>query len=213
MIGDNIFETAQNAQNTALNTYGNMAQSSYLDYMNPYIDDVIGRTRNDMEESRKMAMNTLGQEANAAGAFGGSRFGIQNALLSSEYDKNFGDIAATARAQGFDKAQQFAQNAQSTGASGLTGLGSQMFGQGLTGMREQQKMSEMAQREEQQLLDAAKAETLAKLGYPEEALKIYAGIFSTLPSDTVVEGEKPGLFDILTSIGSLPAGYSFFPGT
>ena len=210
MIGDNIFETAQNAQNTALDTYGNMAQSSYLDYMNPYIDEVIGRTRNDMEESRKMAMNSLGQEANAAGAFGGSRFGIQNALLSSEYDKNFGDIAATARAQGFDKANQFAQNAQTTGASGLTGLGAQMFGQGLTGMREQQNLSEKSQREEQQLLDAARAETLAKLGYPEEALAIYAGLFNTLPSDKVVEGEKPGLFDILTSIGSLPAGYSLF---
>tara|TARA_B100001939_G_scaffold347229_1_gene368180 strand:+ start:2812 stop:3447 length:636 start_codon:yes stop_codon:yes gene_type:complete len=210
MIGDNIFDTAMNAQNTAVNTYGNMAQSSYLDYMNPYIDDVIDRTRNDMEQSRQMAMNSLGQEANAAGAFGGSRQGIQNALLSSEYDKNFGDIAAKARQQGFDRANQFAQNAQSTGASGLTGLGSQMFGQGLTGMREQQRLSDSARRDEQQLLDAARAETLSKLGYPEEALAIYAGLFNTLPSDTVVEGEKPGLFDILTSIGSLPAGYSLF---
>ena len=35
MIGDNIFDTAMNAQNTAVNTYGNMVQSPYLDYMNP----------------------------------------------------------------------------------------------------------------------------------------------------------------------------------
>lgn len=210
MIGDNIFGTAMNAQNTAVNTYGNMAQSSYLDYMNPYIDDVIDRTRTDMEQSRQMAMNSLGQEANAAGAFGGSRQGIQNALLSSEYDKNFGDIAAKARMQGFDRANQFAQNAQSTGASGLTGLGSQMFGQGLTGMREQQRLSDSVRRDEQQLLDAARAETLSKLGYPEEALQIYSNLFGGLPRENIVEGEKPGLFDILTSIGSLPAGYSLF---
>ena len=208
MIGDNIFDTAMNAQNTALNTYGNMAQSSYLDYMNPYIDDVIDRTRTDMEQSRQMAMNSLGQEANAAGAFGGSRQGVQNALLASEYDKNFGDIAANARMQGFDRANQFAQNNQTTGASGLTGLGSQMFGQGLTGMREQQRLSDAARQEEQQLLTAARAETLAKLGYPEEALSIYAGLFSGLPTVNKVEGEKPGLFDILAGIGSLPAGFS-----
>ena len=46
MIGDNIFQQSQNAQQTAANTYNQMATqgldpNAYQQVMNPYIDDVI----------------------------------------------------------------------------------------------------------------------------------------------------------------------------
>ena len=46
MIGDNIFQQSQNAQQTAANTYNQMATqgldpNAYQQFMNPYIDDVI----------------------------------------------------------------------------------------------------------------------------------------------------------------------------
>ena len=92
------------------------------------------------------------------------------------------------------------------GAQNLQSLGNQMFGQGRYGIAQQQRASDMAMRQQQQLLDAARAQTLANLGFPRENLSYYSSIFGGQPRMDVIQQERPGLFDILTGIGSMNFG-------
>lgn len=218
MIGDNIFQQSQNAQQTAANTYNQMATqgldpNAYQQYMNPYIDDVINRAQADNERARQMAINTQNAQAEGLNAYGGSRSALVDSLTNAEYDRNSQNMAAQQRLAGFNAAQNLANRnigIQQQGAAGLTGLGNQMFGQGQVGLQQQQRAAELAQRQQQMLLDAARNQTLANLGYPRENLSYYSSIFGGLPQFAQNTPERMGLFDILTAVGSLPS-FGFDP--
>ena len=53
-------------------------------YMDPYTQNVIDLGQQDIERQRQMASNTLGAQAEAAGAFGGSRQAVQEGVLAGE---------------------------------------------------------------------------------------------------------------------------------
>ena len=204
MIGDNIFQQSQDAQQTA--TQG-LDPNAYQQFMNPYIDDVINRTQADNERARQMAINTQNAQAEGLNAYGGSRSALMDAMTNAEYDRNSQNMAAQQRLAGFNTAQNLANRnigIQQQGASGLTGLGQQMFGQGQVGLQQQQQAAELAQRQQQMMLDAARNQTLANLGYPRENLNYYNSIFGGLPQFSTTTPERVGLFDILTAVGSLP---------
>lgn len=190
MIGDNVFQTTQNLQNQAANLYsgitGGGAQSAY--------QDVINRGLADIEEQRQMARNRLDASA-PAGVFGGSRQAVAQRLTDRDYDKMAADFAAQQRLAEF--------NQRMTAAGRQTQLGQQMFGQGRIGLQEQQSAAQAQQAEQQQLLNAARAQVLQELGYPTQALATAAGLFGQMPSfnQTQQIAETPGLFDTLAGIG------------
>jgi len=97
-----------------------------------------------------------------------------------------------------------AANIQQSAAGGLTGLGGQMFGQGMRGLEQQQRAAALAQQQQQQMLNAARQQTLANLGYPGQALQTGTGILGQLPSSSMSTDGRPGLFGILSGLGSLP---------
>jgi len=97
-----------------------------------------------------------------------------------------------------------AANIQQSAAGGLTGLGGQMFGQGMQGLQQQQAAAAQAQQQQQQMLNAARQQTLANLGYPGQALQTGTGILGQLPSSTMTTAGKPGLFDILSGVSMIP---------
>lgn len=99
-----------------------------------------------------------------------------------------------------------AANIQQGAAGGLTGLGGQMFGQGMQGLQQQQAAAARAQQQQQAMLDAARQQTLANLGYPQQALQTGTGILGQLPSSSMTTAGQPGLFGILSGLGSLPFG-------
>jgi len=81
-------------------------------YMNPYEQNVIDRTAADMR--RQSQIDALGdrQAMTAAGAFGGSRDALLRAERANNLNRGIGDMAATARAQGFDTAMTNARTGQ-----------------------------------------------------------------------------------------------------
>jgi len=95
--------TAQNVQ------AGQLAGTNLGAYTNPYESQVVGQTLSDLERSRQIQANELARQAQAAGAFGGSR----SAILESEANRSYADQAARTAAQlrqsGFANAQQMAQ--------------------------------------------------------------------------------------------------------
>ena len=211
-INPNVFQQTTNAQQVAGNVYDQMATqginpNAYQQYMNPYVDDVINRTQQDIERQRQMAVNQNSANAMGQNAYGGSRSALVDSLTNAEYDRNSQNMAAQQRLAGFNAAQNMAQrdmNTRQAGASGLTGLSNQMFGQGQYGLQQQQQAAELAQRQQQMMLDAARQQTLSNLGYPRENLSYYNSIFGGLPQFGVNVPETPGLFDFLTAAGSLP---------
>jgi hypothetical protein len=91
---------------------------------------------------------------------------------------------------------------QQSGASGLRGLGSTMFGQGMRALDQQQAAAARAQAAQQAMLDAGRQQTMINLGYPGQALQTGSGLLSSFPKQTVTESGNPGLFDFLTAIGT-----------
>ena len=160
-----------------------------------------------------MAINQNSANAMGQNAYGGSRSALVDSLTNAEYDRNSQNMAAQQRLAGFNAAQNLANRnigIQQQGAAGLTGLSNQMFGQGQVGLQQQQRAAELAQRQQQMLLDAARNQTLANLGYPRENLSYYSSIFGGLPQFAQNTPERMGLFDILTAVGSLPS-FGFDP--
>ena len=78
-------------------------------YMDPYTQNVIDLGQQDIERQRQMASNTLGAQAEAAGAFGGSRQAVQEGVLAGEALRQAGALSAQQRQQAFTQALQSGQ--------------------------------------------------------------------------------------------------------
>ncbi len=73
-------------------------------YMNPYEQQVIDTSMADLERQRQMQASQMGAQASAAGAFGGSRHGVAQALTNEGFANQGGMLAAQLRQQGFNTA-------------------------------------------------------------------------------------------------------------
>ena len=93
--------------------------ANVADYMNPYLDQVEKYSLQNLQAGTQQGLNKIGDQAAAAGAFGGSRQGVQEGALMGDAAKRAGELSANIRAQGYDRAlQQITgdQNRQMQGA-------------------------------------------------------------------------------------------------
>jgi len=130
-------------------------QASIQEFMNPYEQQVIQGTLGDIEQSRQMAAMQNAQQATAARAFGGSRYGVQQSLTDQAALSQAAKTAAQMRQQGYGTAAQMAQAARQMGLQGAQTV------LGLGGARQQFA---------QQQLDAARNLDLQKLQIAQGAL-------------------------------------------
>jgi len=86
-----------------------VASTDLSAYMNPYTQEVIDRSLSDLERARQGNINNLGFAATQAGAFGGSRHGVAEALTNEGFANQAGNMAAGLRQQGFNTALGQAQ--------------------------------------------------------------------------------------------------------
>jgi hypothetical protein len=148
-----------------------------------------------------MQQNTLGAQATAAGAFGGSRHGVAEGTMMGDYGRAFGDIAAQQRQQGFNTALQAAQNQQGI-QSNLAGQG---FGFGQSIADRQMREGEFMRGLNQALIDAAKGQYGGFTGAPTSALAPLFGATgaANMGQNTTTQKSKPGLMDYITAFASL----------
>lgn len=81
--------------------------AGYEAYMSPYLNDVVNTSLGDIERSRAEAANATRSQAAQAGAFGGSRSGVAEALSNREFARTAAATAAGLRQQGFNTALGF----------------------------------------------------------------------------------------------------------
>jgi len=140
--------------------------TAYQAYMSPYQQDIIDTTLAEFDLQAQKGLPGLANKAIQAGAFGGGREGVQRAEYQASSDRNRAALQAQLLGQGFNQAQNLAQQdfsrnltlAQQTPGllgqqiSALTTLGGQQQA------RQQQLLSadqQLAQRQAFQPLEAA----------------------------------------------------------
>jgi hypothetical protein len=109
-------------------------------YLNPYTQEVENRAVGNANTALTQQLASNASQAQKAGAFGGSRFGVQQGVTQGEGIRNIGDLTAALRKAGIDFATTTAlqdRSGKQAAASGLlstaAGMGQQAAGYGNAG--------------------------------------------------------------------------------
>lgn len=136
-----LYAKAEGAFDTAGSTYGQASDilkstAGPLDiksFLNPYTQEVEDRSVANANTALDRNLLSVADKARAAGAFGGSRGAIEEAVTRGEGIRNIGDLTATLRKAGLDFATNTAladRSGKQAAAAGLVNVGSGQAGQG-----------------------------------------------------------------------------------
>ena len=96
------------AGNSATVTPQTLAGTNMQPYMNPYDDAVVLANEADILRGAQKGMNTLQGQAQAAGAFGGSRHGVAMGEIGRDTVSQLAQASSNLRQAGYQNAQQAA---------------------------------------------------------------------------------------------------------
>jgi len=88
---------------------GPMSAQQLSDYESPYTASVIQAMKDQMANQYSAQQNQMSAQALQAGAFGGGRFGAQQAVADTQYNQALAGMVAQQQQQGFQQAQQARQ--------------------------------------------------------------------------------------------------------
>jgi hypothetical protein len=234
-LAASITSAGQIGQQTAQNILNpNAAQA----YMNPYEQAVIDQSMQDIRRQSDIQQQGLNAQAVSAGAFGGSRQGIQAAEQQRNTLDTQARTAANLRQSGYNQAQQQQlARAQSAGEAGLAGAqlmqeGAARYGQlaeglGSLGMN-QAKLGEafqglnlndvntlsnfggQEQAQRQAELDAQRQTQYQNVMQPYQQLGFYSDIFQGMPTSqsTFTSQQQPSASPISQFAGLAGGLYS-----
>lgn len=199
---------------------GQIATTDLSQYQNPYTQQVINTSLNDLERQRQMQMNDIGAQAQAAKAFGGSRQAVAEALTNEAALRQGSQLSANLNQAGYQNAQQMAQqditnranasvNRLAAGAQ-LGNIANLGFGMGQTVQNNLLQQGASQQAMQQALIDAAKQQFTGYTNAPAQSLSYMSQALGSTPTPTgQTQTSSPGLFDYLTTgaaiYGALPS--------
>lgn len=128
-------------------------------FNNPYQQQVIDNTAQDIERQRQMAINNLGAQAQGAGAYGGSRQGVMEGVTNAEFGRVAGNTLGNMRMQGYNTAMANAMNdrtARLGAANQLGGMSNTAFNTGRQINQDMMQQGLLQQSLQQALIDAAR---------------------------------------------------------
>ena len=192
-------QAAMGAAGAGVGALGGMQfdPSGIQQWMDPYQGAVTQEALAEIDRQAAMAQNRLGGQAVQAGAFGGSRFGIQQSELargaqdlrsrrifedlSRNYQQAVGAMQA-ANTQRAQQAQTFGQLGQATsGISGaMAGLGGQTQAMGQSDVNQLMGIGGLQQQQAQRGFDVNTANLQALQNAPYQQLATGAGIMQQL---------------------------------
>ena len=202
------------------------SQSNYQQFFDQYQADVTNQALKQMDEEAAKAQANLATQAQRAGAFGGSRFGVQEAELaknlqdiksrriSEDLSRNFQQAQAKAM-DTFERAQ--ARNlgvgqALGQAAQGLGSLGQLGFGLGQAGIGTLGTIGGQRQARNQALADETLRLTTARQQEPLNRLRFVQDQLSRVPSaqQRTIEQPIPFTNPLLGAIGAGISGLGTF---
>jgi len=198
---------------------GSLQGADISAYQNPYTQQVVDQSLSDLERSRQMAINNTGAAATSAGAFGGSRHGVAEALTNEGFARQASQMSAGLNQAGFNNAQQGAMfdinnrlsaNAQRLQAANqLAGQSGQAFGMGQELNQDMMQQGLMQQALQQQLIDAGMQQYLGYANSPQTALTLPLAAIGAIPNgggSTSTQSYQPGLLNYLSLGAGLLGG-------
>ena len=161
-----------------------------------YTGFVSDMTLADLERQRQMQQNQIGMQASRAGAFGGSRHGVAEALTNEAF--------AHQGAKAFGDLQLGQQQAKMRGAAQMGALGQQAFNIGQSIQEQQARQGLLQQAMQQQLIDAARGQYQGYVGAPQQSMALPLQALGAVPTpQTTTQSSQPGLFNTLQSLAML----------
>lgn len=100
----NAISVFQKAQASLPGSYSPVTGSQIDGFANPYTSSVIDATTARNTQNQKMALNQIDDAAQRAGAFGGTRQAVADALTRGQFDLNNQQTAAALNNQNYDQA-------------------------------------------------------------------------------------------------------------
>lgn len=208
--GPSVYDQSAGAYKAALGLTGQAAgPANIAPFMNPYTSMVTGQTMQDLERQRQMQMNQIGASASQAGAFGGSRHGVAEALTNEAFARQGAQAFGNLQQQGFNTALQAAQNQQANqlAAAGQFGqLAGQGFGFGQSIAQQQAQQGAQQQALQNALIAAAQQQFQNVANYPQQALRLPLQALGMTPygsTTTATQTANPGLFGTLGNMAQL----------
>ena len=188
---------------------GTIAGTNLQQYQNPYTQQVIDASAQDVLRNAQIGLNQLSGQAQRAGAFGGSRHGVAMGEIGRGVAQQLGQQSAGLRQAGFQNAQQMAQQDITNrlggaqfrlGAANQLGqLGNLGFGIGQQINQNLQQQGAMQRALQQQLIDTAQNRFGQYTQYPQSTIGYLSQALGAAPNvGTTTQARQPGLFDYLT---------------
>ena len=173
-------------------------------FTNPFQQQVIDTTLAELDRQGQIERNRLGAQAVAGGAFGGSRFGVENAELTGRLQEARARALAQLNQQNFQQALQTGQSAFENQQRRLqqlgqlqAGIGGQQLGAaqlsqagGLRDIEAQQKLGLQQQQLQQAGLDAQRQNQQRQLFEPFSRVAFLSDIFKGAPSTQQTLGSQ-----------------------
>ena len=201
-----FLQAATDTQAAALGTTGagvqalgqmNFDPSAAQAFMDPYQQSVTQEALKEIDRQQQMASNQLAGKAVQAGAFGGSRFGLQQSELArnaadlksrrifEDLSRNFQNAQASARAanqQRLQQGQMFGQLGRATSGIGgaMAGLGAQTQQMGQSDVNQLMGIGGLQQQLAQQGLNVDYQNQMNLQNAPYQQLSTGAGILQQL---------------------------------
>ena len=210
----------EEARAAALGSAGLFAPQDLSAYTNPFQQAVIDETLKRLNEEGAQAQNQLAAQATGAGAFGGSRFGVQSAQLEESLQDARARAVAQLNQQNFAQALQTGQSAFQnqqarqqqlsqllSGIGGLTGqlgtqqagIGGQQIGAGQAtqqaGLRDiaaLQQLGGQQQEQQREILEAQRLNAQRQLFEPYGRVAFLSDIYKGAPSTQQTLGSITG---------------------
>lgn len=194
------------------------SQAELDPYMNPYAENVIDSARRKQFEDYDRQEASLRQRAGEANAFGGSRFGLAEAELSSNFQEQMGDFEYKALADNFSQGMNAAQaGTQLAGQTSMDMANLQQAQQqvGLTDINALQASGATQRGMDQAGLDINYQDYLTEQAYPYEQLSWASSLLnpvgslmrgSTNTQTTQASSGGSGILGTALGIGSMAMG-------
>ena len=166
--------------------------TSYQQFMDPFMEDVIARTQADIADKGRQQQLQAQASAAGSGAFGGSRQAILQGQIAADTMDQQARTGAQLRSQGFAQAQNLAQQqanqalrqAQLTGQLGVSQAGLGQLGQqmGVQDINTLLGIGGLQQQQGQRELDVERANQLAQQALPFQRIGFMSDIFRGVPA-------------------------------
>ena len=160
-------------------------------YMSPYLEGVLDVQKEKAKQDYLASMPQGAADAISAGAFGGSRQGVQQGIAQSKYLDRLADIEATGRQKAFEQATGLFQADRAAdiegerlglGAAGqLAGLGERARAGDVEAARLLETIGKAGMGREQIGLDLAYEDFRRQQAYPQEKLGLLSSVLRGIP--------------------------------